>query len=128
MGRHKKEINWNIVEKQMEARCTLKEIAGALRVDEDTLSKRFKEQYGKYFSDKSGEFQSAGAASLRFTQYMKALSGNIPMLTLLGREVLGQGKDTEKFSPYEDILAMRHENMLLKAELAEIKEKLNDPR
>ena len=124
--RPKKEINWEIVEKRMEAGCSGVEIAAVLRVDSDTFFRRFQEQYGKRFADSSADFYKAGDANLKFTQYMKALSGNTNMLTLLGRERLNQGKEEEvKKSPYEDILALRHENMLLKAELDAHREFVN---
>jgi len=123
MARPKKEINWEIVEKRMEAGCSGVEIAAVLRIQADTFYLRFKEKYGKSFQDYHGDFYSAGDANLKFTQYMKALSGNTNMLTLLGKERLNQGKEEEiKKSPYEDMLALRHENMLLKAELEGYKE------
>jgi len=120
MPKQKKPINWEIVEKKMEAGCSAREIASSFHICMDTFYDRFKEEYGRGFSDISDEAYSAGDGNLRFTQYMKALSGNINMLTLLGRERLGQGKEQEEQSPYEDILALRHENMLLKAQMQQI--------
>lgn len=123
MSRPKKEINWDIVEKKMEAGCNGVEIAATLRIQPDTFYIRFKEKYGKSFQDYHGDFYSAGDANIKFTQYMKALAGNNNMLILLGRERLNQGKEEEiKKSPYEDILSLRHENMMLKAELDAYKE------
>lgn len=126
MARPKKEINWELVEKRMEAGCSAREIAAAVRVDLDTFYNRFKEQFGKGFGDYSDDFYSAGDANIKYTQYMKALSGNNNMLMLLGRERLGQGKEQEKVSPYEDILALRHENMILKAQLQNNNKEYND--
>jgi hypothetical protein len=122
MPRPKKEINWELVEKRMEAGCNGIEIAAVLRVDEDTFYRRFHEHYGKRFADSSGHYQSAGDSNIKFTQYMKALSGNIPMLTFLGRVRLGQDKEVERISPFEDLLDIRHENMILKAENEKLKE------
>lgn len=122
MAKAKREINWELVERKMEAGCSGIEIAATLRVDSDTFYRRFEQQYGKRFAAISGDFYSAGDANIRFTQYMKALSGNIPMLTLLGRERLGQSKDEVKLSPFEDTIAMRHQIMLLQAEIAKMKE------
>jgi len=92
MVRPLKEINWDIVEKRMEAGCSGIEIAASLHVDADTFYNRFKLEYGKSFQDYSAKFYSVGDANLKFTQYMKAINGNIPMLQLLGKERLGQGK------------------------------------
>lgn len=116
MARPKKEINWDIIEKRMEAGCTAKEIWGD--GDMDTFYRRFKEHFGKSFGDYKDEYYSVGNGNLKFTQYMKALAGNTNMLTLLGRERLGQGREEEiKKSPYDDIIELRHENMLLRAQL-----------
>lgn len=121
MARPKKEINWEIVEKRAEAGCSGVEIAATLRIQDDTFYIRFKEKYGKSFQDYQGSLHSAGDSNIKFTQYMKALAGNIPMLTLLGRERLGQGKEQEKFSPFDDLLALRHENMILRSQLEKAK-------
>lgn len=125
MGRPKKEINWEIVEKRMEAGCNGIEIAAGLRIDPNTFYLRYKSQFGKSFQDSIGHFYSAGDANIKFTQYMKALSGNTNMLTLLGRERLHQSKEQERISPFEDLIDLRHENMILRAEIEEIKEKLD---
>lgn len=123
MPREKRVINWEVVQKRMEAGCSAKEICACLCIDSDTFYRHVKDHYGKGFADISAEFYSAGDANIKFTQYMKALSGNIPMLQLLGRERLNQGKEQEQKSPYEDITILRHENMLLRAENVEFKEK-----
>ena len=121
MARPKKEINWEIVEKRMEAGCNGIEIAATLRIQADTFYIRFKQKYGKSFQDYHDDFYSAGDANLKFTQYMKALAGNTNMLTLLGRERLNQGKEQEKTSPFEDLLDLKHENMILRAEIEKLK-------
>lgn len=121
MGRSPKEINWDIVEKKIEAGCSAEGIYGNL-CHKDTFYTRFKEHFGENFADFSTRVRSVGHENIRFTQYMKALAGNTNMLTLLGRELLGQGKEPERVSPYEDSMAIRHENMILRAELAKRKE------
>jgi len=122
MARPEKEINWEIVEKRMEAGCSGVEIAATLRIQSDTFYIRFNKKYGKGFQDYHGDFYSAGDANIKFTQYMKALAGNNNMLMLLGRERLNQGKEEEiKKSPLEDLIELRHDNMILKAELEKIK-------
>lgn len=125
MPRKKIDINWDLVEKRMEAGCNGVEIAATLRIDSDTFYNRFREKYGKRFQDSSADFYKAGDANLKSVQYSKALSGNMQMLIFLGKERLGQGKEELINSPFEDILALKHENMILRAELTDIKEKLN---
>jgi len=121
MARPCKEINWDIVEKRMEAGNSAATISSMHFIDTDTFYRRFKERYNCSFGDYSAKFHECGKSNIIFTQYMKALSGNTKMLELLGKEWCGQGKEIEKISPFEDILALRHENMILKAEIEEIK-------
>lgn len=125
MARPKKEINWAIVEKRLESGDSAVNISHIHNIDTDTFYLRFKENYGCSFQDYSAKFHSNGKANIAFTQYIKALEGNTNMLTLLGREWLGQGKEVVQKSPYEDLIELKHENMMLRAEIASIKEKLD---
>src|SRR5574338_992278 len=123
MARPPKPINWDMVEKRIEAGNNGIQIATDLRISKDTFYDRFKEEYGVSFSDYSSELYSAGTGNLQFTQYMKALAGNINMLIFLGKERLGQGKEAEKLSPHDDIIEIRHENMILRNEIENLKAK-----
>jgi hypothetical protein len=89
MARPKKEINWDIVEKKMEAGCTAREICANV-CEINTFYDRFKEKYGKSFGDYADDYYSVGDGNIKFTQYIKALSGNIQMLSWLGKTRLGQ--------------------------------------
>lgn len=122
MSRPLKQINWDIVEKRMEAGCNAREIALSIPCEINTFYDRFKNEYGKPFADYRDDFYNLGNDNIKFTQYMKALSGNIQMLLLLGRVRLGQDKEIDKIIPYNEILELRHDNMLLKAQLDKIKE------
>jgi len=51
MARPNKKINWEIIEKMMEAGCNGLEIANFFRIDEDVFYLRFKKKYGKSFQD-----------------------------------------------------------------------------
>lgn len=117
MSRPPKEINWDVVEKRMQAGETAASIASRHFIDTDTFYRRFKKQYGCSFQDYAAKFREVGKSDILFTQYMKALAGNTKMLELLGKEWCGQGKSEINQSPFEDVLALRHENMLLKAKL-----------
>lgn len=123
-GRPRKPINWEIVEKRMEAGCNATEIAGSLQLDLGTFCDRFKDHFGDIFSNYSQMYYKAGDSNLRLTQYMKALSGNTNMMVLLGKERLGQGKEEVKVSPYQGSIDLEHENMALKAQLEFLKEQL----
>lgn len=126
MTKPKLEFRWDLIEKRIEAGCSGIEIANWLKCDENTFYSRFQEQYGRRFADAKKDFYAAGNSNLRLVQYVKALGGNIPMLTLLGRERLDQGKNNDQISPIEDMIALRHENMMLKAELERIVKHIND--
>ena len=93
MARPLKDINWAEVEKRMEAGNSAKQIASACRIDEDTFYIRFKKEYGCGFQDYSGHYSQCGYGNVAFMQYMQAMKGNTNMLTLLGKEWLGQGKN-----------------------------------
>lgn len=125
MARPKKEINWEIVEKRMEAGCSGVEIAAVLRIQDDTFYRRFEEQYGKSFQDSKGSFHSAGDSNIKFTQYMKALSGNIPMLMYLGKIKCGQRETDSPITsaPNQLQLDQAHRIMELENELIEEKNK-----
>ena len=124
MGRTKKEINWDIVEKKIERGLSAAEIYENL-CDSDTFYRRFKEHFNENFADYSARMRCVGPANILFTQYMKALAGNVPMLQLCGREMCGQGKEEIKLSPYQTDIDQRHENMILKEENRKLKELLD---
>lgn len=128
MARPPKPINWELVEKRMEAGSNAKEIAGTLQINIDTFYDRFKLEYGKSFSEFSGRYYDCGNANLRLTQYVKALAGNTNMMILLGRERLKQGREEIKVSPYQGSIDTEHENMVLKAEIDFLKEQLKELR
>ncbi len=122
MARPPKTINWELVEKRLEAGNSAVEIAFQHNIHLNTFYNKFKKHFGKNFADLRDNFVQCGRSNILFTQYMKALAGNTNMLTLLGREWCGQGKEEILKSPFEDILDLKHENMILKDEIAKLKE------
>jgi hypothetical protein len=124
MARPKKEINWDIVEKRMEAGNSAKKIAKHLRIDINTFYDRFKKEYNCCFADFADGITECGIGDIEFTQHMKALQGNVTMLMYLGKVKCGQKEPEQStlLAPHQDMLELRHENMLLKAEIDKIKE------
>jgi hypothetical protein len=102
MARPPKPIDWNLVERKMEAGCTATEIAWDFRMHIDTFSERFKQEYGKYFTEYAGNFHSVGKGNVRHQQYERAMDGNTQMLTILGREWLGQEKEQKQRSQIDE--------------------------
>lgn len=125
MARPLKEINWQVVERMMEAGNTAKEISKYLRIDEDTFYRRFKIEFGSCFAGFADGIAECGDGNIRYLQYIKALSGNIEMLKLLGKERLGQGSESQlKKAPNQIVIDDMKENMRLKHELVIKEEEL----
>lgn len=122
MARLVKEIDWAVVEKRMEAGETAACICYRHGLCVETFYKHFRKKYGCGFGDYQNKMKQVGKSNIIFTQYMKALSGNVKMLELLGREWCGQGKHEQNQSPFEDIIALRHENMILKSQLEKLQQ------
>lgn len=96
-GRPKKEIDLDDFEKLCRMQCTEQEIADFFDMTRDTLIERIKENYeGQSFSTVFIKFANEGKISLRRVQFQKALSGNVPMLIWLGKQVLNQKDKTEQ--------------------------------
>lgn len=129
MARPPKPINWDMVIKWMEAGCTQNFIARQFNIHPKNFIHKFKQEFGCSFVNFVVDFTSDGKENIKAVQYFKAIGltqkGDNKMLELLGKEWLGQGRDEVKESPLEEILTIRHENMILRAELNELKDTIN---
>lgn len=114
-----KEVNWELVERMIEAQCTLGEIAGTLNIHIDTMADKVKAQYGITFTELTQRKAMSGLGILKLAQYQKALNnsakGNVQMLIYLGKVLLGQKEKDEKL--HEDIEELKIRLDLWKAEL-----------
>jgi len=90
LGRPKKEIDFDTLEKLCELHCTRDEICDFLDIDDETLSCRLREQGYKNFSTYYEKHLGGGKVSLRRLQWLAAEKGSIPMLIWLGKQILGQ--------------------------------------
>lgn len=102
MARPLKPIDWDLVERKMQAGCTASEIAWGFDMHIDTFSERFKQEYGGYFTEYKGNFRDVGKGNIRHQQYERAMDGNTQMLTILGREWLGQEKEQKQRSQVDE--------------------------
>ena len=101
-GRPRKELNQETFEGLCEIQATLEEIAGVLRVSEDTVERWCKRTYELGFADAHKKFSATGKTSLRRYQFDLAKKGNATMLIWLGKQYLGQtDKPTDELD--EDI-------------------------
>jgi DNA-directed RNA polymerase specialized sigma24 family protein len=89
-GRPRKEIDQHTFEGLCEIQCTLEEIAGVLRVSEDTVERWCERTYELGFADTFKKFSATGKTSLRRQQFELAKKGNATMLIWLGKQYLGQ--------------------------------------
>lgn len=129
MVRPKKEINWEVVEKLMEAKASANEISGKFRINHDTFYKRFKEEYGVSYQDYHSDAEGAGIADLKLMQHAKALNndapGNANLLIWLGKVRWGQKEpDITSITPANQIdIDKDHRIMQLEHENAQLREK-----
>lgn len=89
MGRPKKEIDKKLFEDLCALHCTIADIAGCFRCDEDTIQRWCNDKYSETFSVVYKRFSGVGNISLRRNQF--ALSeNNASMAIWLGKQYLGQ--------------------------------------
>ena len=105
-GRPKKEIDKRMFEELCKIQCSEAEICAVLDIDDKTLTRFCKEEYGKSFSEIFSQKRLGGFASLRRSQYLLATKGMNPsMLIFLGKNWLGQtDKPKEEDNSIENIL------------------------
>jgi len=95
MARPRKEVDWEKASKLAIIFCTAEEIANILGISFHTLDRRSLEEHGVRFAKWAKQFSDQGRASLRRTQYTKAINGNVPLLIWLGKNELNQTDKTE---------------------------------
>ena len=96
MVRPEKTIDWDRVDKLLEAGCHGTEICAHFDLTADRFYDRVKEKYGMSFTEYSQEKRQKGDSILRETQFNKAIDGDNMMLIWLGKNRLGQKDKEEK--------------------------------
>lgn len=89
-------IDWNMVDKYLEAGCTGTEIASVIGCHYQTFYDRCELEKGMGFTEYSKLKRAVGDAILRAKQYAYAMTGkngNLGMLIWLGKNRLGQKDD-----------------------------------
>jgi hypothetical protein len=95
MGRPKAIIDWNKVDKYLQAQCDGVGIAGLLGVDVETFYRRCKEDNKIGFSEYSSLKKAEGVELLRAKQFEMMMKGNTAMAIWLGKQYAGQ-KDKQE--------------------------------
>lgn len=95
MARPKTVIDWNKVNKYLQAQCDGVGIAGILGISPDTLYRACQEIHKIGFAEYSAQKKSEGVELLKAKQYQVAMEGDKTMLVWLGKQYAGQ-KDKQE--------------------------------
>lgn len=87
-GRPPIQINMDLVTTLSSLQCTDEEIAAALKVSVDTITRR--KQAMPEFGEALASGKAMGRISLRRLQWQSAKNGNVAMQIWLGKQMLGQ--------------------------------------
>lgn len=95
MSRPEKEIDWNLVDKLLQAHCPGTEISSSFDMHPKTFYRRVEEKFNITFTEYSAQKKRKGKNNLRLAQLKNALEGNTSMQIWLGKNWLAQ-KDEPK--------------------------------
>jgi len=95
-GRPKAIIDWNKVDKMLQAHCDGVGIAGLLGVDYKTLTERCMEDKKLHFSEYRQLKQSEGKELLRQKMFGQAMSGDKTLQIWLSKQYLGMKEHPDK--------------------------------
>lgn len=90
MNRPLKHIDWDIVQKMLEAQCLGTEIAARFGMHPNTFYDRVVQEHGMSFTEYSTQKKDIGKANVRIAQYKSALEGNPSAQVWWGKNHLGQ--------------------------------------
>jgi len=90
MARPKADIDWNKVDKYLQAQCNGTGIAGLLGIAPITLYRACEEKYKVNFEAYSAQKKGEGKELLRAKQFQIAMEGDKTMLVWLGKQYLDQ--------------------------------------
>lgn len=93
-GRKRAVIDWNKVDKYLQAQCDGTGIAGLLGIHPETLYDACKRDKKTDFSVYAAQKKGEGKEILRAKQFEVAMSGDKAMLIWLGKQYLGQNDKT----------------------------------
>lgn len=113
-GRPKKSIDKKQFEAMCAYQCTLEEVCAFLNVNDVTLNKWCKKEYGTTFSEVFKQKREVGKMSLRRKQWALA-DKSAPMAIFLGKNYLGQKdvlevEDKEGLNKLDEILKEMRDN------------------
>lgn len=89
-GRPEADIDWNLVDKMLEADCEGTEVAARLGINPATLYRRCEREKNVNFVHYLQEKKSCGNTLLKSKQFSQAMKGDKTMLVWLGKQRLNQ--------------------------------------
>ena len=126
MANKAKPLDWAKIELFLKAGAKQNKIAESLGIHSETLRNQVKAHYGEDYADVCASFRTTGEILIEVAQFQKALKGNVQMLIWLGKIRCGQTEPEviSSIPPHQHIIDVEHDNMRLKNELAQLREKL----
>lgn len=122
-----KEINWDLVDRLLEAGCPGTEIAPRFAIHPETLYDRAYKEFGIMWTEYAQKKRQKGNGNIRVKQYQKALDGDNMMLIWLGKNRLDQTDSPKQdLSINETTIDQTLELAKLKAENTKLKEIINE--
>ena len=112
MARPKADIDWNKVDRLLEAGCPGTEVAATLGIHEDTLYRACERENKQGFAAYSAIKRASGDRLLRVKQFEVAMAGDKTMLVWLGKQRLGQAEKSEYSGPGGGPIAFKGFNFL----------------
>ncbi len=94
-GRPKASIDWDIVDKYLQAHCDGAAIAGLFGIHPNTLYLACEEKYKINFSEYSAKKRGEGKEMLRAKMFEQAMAGDKTMLIWLSKQYLGMSEKQE---------------------------------
>ena len=92
MGRPQANIDWQKVDKYLQAQCDGVGIAGILGIHPNTLYEACKDKYKISFSEYSAQKKGEGVELLKAKQFQIGMAGDKGMLIWLGKQYAGQSE------------------------------------
>lgn len=130
MARPPREINWDLVDKMIEAGSPAREIYGKFRLDDSVFYAAFKKHHGISFQDYWCNASKGGEGDLRLMLHAKAMQGNMTALTLLGKTRLGlrEPDHAPLVAANQSQIDQSHTIMELQNKIAELEANANKPK
>lgn len=95
MARPKANIDWNKVDRMLEAGCDGTEVAATIGIHPDTLYRACERENKIGFADYLATKRASGDRLLKVKQFEIAMTGDKTMLVWLGKQRLGQSEKSE---------------------------------